>query len=192
MARKCMGRCYLLGPRRQAHNLVVGLYRDLLGPEYERLAPSLQTFHDGLGAEGTFDVVWSPGWTSRLACWIMQLPKPGSDLPTQLLISSNNGTEVWDRTFKKSKLVTIQTANKGYLCETKWPISLEFDVRLVDGGLDYSSLRTRLMGCPLPRFLSIRIEATERPNERGLHTRVRFLLPGLGQICQYEGELRST
>ncbi|MBS1700842.1 MAG: DUF4166 domain-containing protein [Armatimonadetes bacterium] len=170
----------------------MGLYRDLLGQEYERLAPSLQIFHDGPGAEGRFDVVWSPGWARWMACRIMQLPKPGSDLPTQLLVCAKNGAEVWDRTFEKSKLVTIQTAEKGYLCETKWPISFEFEVRIVDGGLDYSSKRTRILGCPLPSFLSVRIEATERPSEAGLYTRVRFLLPGLGQICQYEGELRST
>jgi hypothetical protein len=114
----------------------------------------------------------------------------------QLVVTPQGDAEEWRRTFAGQPLVSLQSARAdGLLRERMGRVETRFQLKVVEGVLIYESVgaafclgRLRLR---LPRWLSPRVTASERPVGEGelLDVSVEVRLPLLGRLIAYEGKL---
>jgi hypothetical protein len=120
----------------------------------------------------------------------MRLPMPGEQVPVQLLVETQEGRERWTRQFGSSCLVTSQWLQEDLLIEAAGPIRFGFRMTADTTGMEFHFARCWLFGLPLPYALSPRVNAIVRGTEAGWRVQVRVEVPVLGQLSQYEGEIR--
>ena len=115
---------------------------------------------------------------------------PAGEYDTQLEVSALGDMQRWARRFGGFALETRQREYRGLLVESSGPASIGFELVVRDGGLLFQPCRAWVFGIPLPLWLAPRIEAENSPGESGgWRVRVRFSVPFLGQVAEYEGEV---
>lgn len=168
------------------------LYRRALGESFDRLPPVLRTFHDepfGGRAQGTLCITRGQGRLRYLAALLMRLPPPGQQVPVRLQVRTDGAAEHWTRDFGTLRLVTKQWLHNGLLIETAGPLRFGFRVAAEAQILRFAFARCWLLGLPLPRVLSPRVEAEAHAQEDGWWIRVAISVPILGLLTQYEGKV---
>ena len=174
-------------------------YRDLLGPTYDLLAPSVRAAHEApLSAEGAMDVVHGDRLLTPLLIRIMKLPARGTNLPVVLHVMTEpvnqlaQPTMVWRRQIGTTVLDTRQFARDGRLVEQSGPGNVEFALQADShGSLHYSDVACRFMGVSLPRFLAPRVRARVSANDSGWHVEVNVQWRGR-LVCRYAGAMRRV
>lgn len=182
------------------------LYEAVLGPRFAELAPALQTFHAqpaGARASGALAVRRGRGPLARFAAWFIRAPKPGEAVPVELSIelepaddpSEAPHPERWVRHFAGAPMVTRQWRADTLLVEALSLSRLYFELRVSEGAMVFEQRRCELLGIPLPRALSPRVEARagpcQPPRADSWALEVRIALPLIGLVCEYAGEMRS-
>ena len=170
------------------------LYRRVLGDQFGLLAPALQSFHDSVEtrqASGTFDVTRGAGrWRSWLAT-LLRLPPAGTNVPVTLEVVVDGDREQWVRRFDAHLMQTWQWQSGELLIEAGGPLRLGFELVPEQDRLRYRLRRAWFCLVPLPGFLAPRIEAIEVGREDGWEVTVRFILPVVGLLIQYQGAVRG-
>jgi Domain of unknown function (DUF4166) len=174
---------------------VVSLYRRILGEAFDALPPVLRRFHDqesGGSASGAFCVIHGKGWLARRLARLGRLPEPGSAVPVRLRVVTEGPRERWVREVGGRRLETLQWDRQGLLVEAAGPFRCGFRGDAGPEGMRLRSVRSWFRALPLPSALAPRIEAVVAAREDAWHVRVRIVLPLLGLLAGYEGEITPT
>jgi hypothetical protein len=168
-----------------------GLYRELLGSDYERLSPALRAFHDRPTAScaGTGCVTRAPGWINNCLATLLGLPPSIRRTRVRLEVCRQAAGERWGRSFGRHRLDTIQRRGRGLLLERAGPITFGLRVCVRGGGLTFRTRRTWLLGIPCPQAFSPTVDADVTPRNFGWNVCVRIGLAWRGQILEYEVEV---
>lgn len=167
-----------------------GLYRRVLGEQFDALPEVLRRFHTipgGGAAGGTLRVQRGRGWLRNALASLLGLPRAGTEVPVQLRVQVDGDRERWVRSFRGQPVVSLQWARDGLLMERAGLFS--FSCRLVVAGprLVFDFQRAWVAGVPLPRLFAPFVESYLDAEENGWWLLVRIFAPVLGEIVSYEG-----
>ncbi|VVT29354.1 conserved hypothetical protein [Sphingomonas aurantiaca] len=170
------------------------LFRRMLGPAMDSLAPSLRTVHDS-----DDDQIWSGDariWASgnpvaRLLCRMMRLPAPGSGVPVTVRFERRGDTEHWHRRFGDRQYRSTLRIRHGRLVERMGPAASSFDVSAVDGALHMDLVGFRFLGIRLPRWARPACHAVEQEQGAAFMFDIPIDLPLFGRVIHYRGRLEK-
>lgn len=171
-----------------------GLYQQVLGDDFQRLAPVLRALHDKQGAsvQGTLTVKWGRAFWQRLLLRLTKMPPQCATTECRVRISpATRDSERWVRTIGKGTLISLMHADRRSRIIEKVG---RLDVRLMtwvdaEGRLQQRSDRISLcgLGWPVPGLL---ITASEEAiDEQRFHCRVKVNLGRFSTLLSYEGVL---
>ena len=105
-------------------------------------------------------------------------------------IPDGNGT-IWDRRFGTGHFISrIEASGIGFLVETFGPFTLRFRLTPDGDAVSWTLQRAAVFGLAIPSFLAPRIAAREwLAADKAYAMSVAVVLPLLGLVIQYEGEL---
>lgn len=175
-------------------------YRELLGPEWDRLAAPLRDFHDVetvWEGKAVFRVTRGSGLLRNILAWLGGLPPAGESVPVTLRCtcekSAGRTVEIWDRHFDGFRMRSMQWAEGGRLVEKFGWISLGYRLRVEPSLLRLEVTNAWFAGVPIPLWLAPTGEGLERADPDGrLSIRAVAYAPFLGQIVCYEGILEGV
>lgn len=170
-----------------------GLYRRLLGRDFDRLPPSVRRLHDLDGEsvwQGRCDVQRGNSRLARLAAAIAGLPPEGAGQSLRVTFTACDGEEIWHREFGTKVFRTRQWASGNAVCERIGPAAV---VTLMPGvaaeGLSLSLAGLHVLGVPVPRFMHPAVATREYEVGGRYHFEVELRAPWLGRIVRYAGWL---
>lgn len=170
------------------------LYEALLGPRFDQLAVPVACLHRP-GAQlrccGRAQVERGSGWLAQLTGWVMGLPPAADDVPLQLLIEVDDGTETWTRDFGGHRLRSRQWAARGLLCEQMGSLRMHHLMEIEQGALRLRPQKVAVCGLRLPRVLWPQVQTAEFEQGGRYGFDVSASLPGIGRIVRYSGWLAS-
>ncbi len=173
------------------------LYPQLLGSDWGKLSPLMRAMHVTRGpisARGTFEVHKAVGWWASCLRRFSRLPPPGRDVPTRLVITQEDGQEVWCRSFGTTRMLTKQRLHApGVMAERVGCMEFRIRVAREHQGIRYcqvgAALRLGPFKVPLPAMLAPQVEGTEQPaaSVGGAQVRIAIRAPIGGRLIAYEG-----
>jgi len=173
---------------------MTGLYQQILGDDFERMARVLKTLHSGAGASvrGTLTVRWArPVWR-RLLLRLSKMPPESTSAECRVHISPVTlHSERWVRTIGTRPLISLMRADpRGGIIEQVGLISVRLTTWVdAEGRLRQLSDRVHLrgLGWPVPGLI---ISASEEAiDDRRFRCHVKVTLGRLGSLLSYEGVL---
>lgn len=176
------------------------LFREALGPDFNRLPAPLRAVHDARVHKCFFGrgrVRRGSGPLAELLCLAFGLPQSSDDLPVTVSIERDGAAEIWTRNFgsRRFRSVLRRSASdgKGRVRERFGPVSIEIDLALADNALSYPVGGGSFARFRLPSFLVPRSETRESVDEDGRFCfSVRISLPLTGLLISYEGWLEDA
>jgi hypothetical protein len=177
---------------------VTPLYPRLLGAAWPGVAEPIRFAHRDettVRARGHLRISYGPGRIARLLARVMRLPRATDAADTRLTVTSRADGEQWLRTFDGRRLHTRQyEAGECVLAERVGLLEFRFRVepsngsllfRQLEAALVVGSLRVRVPGAWAPT-----VEAREESaGARRTYVHVRVVLPALGPLLTYEGNI---
>lgn len=133
------------------------------------------------------------GWISRLGGRIAGLPSAGDRQPLSVRLEPLDGAaERWVRHFgDHPPMNSLIRAQDGALVEVLGAVHLHFGLRASPQGIAWQARSGSLWGwCPMPRSWLEGIAARELEVDGQYAFEVRVLLPWVGLVVDYRGELR--
>lgn len=167
----------------------------MLGSDFERLPPVLRAFHGATGgatARGVLRVRHGPSRLARVLARALRVPPEGDEIPVTLLTVPRGDGEIWDRTFRTSRLRTTQSLSEGKLVEYYGASALTFHVTADDHGMRFRSADFTWLGIRPPGLLRVQVDADVQGFESYWELAVVVRMPRLGVITSYEGRLAPT
>lgn len=171
------------------------LYRRLLGADFDKLDPTLRTFHDSMeggGGSGTFTIIRGEGMLRGTLARLLGLPSPGENRRVDLQVIARGGTEQWIRRFGDDTLHTLQWEEDGLLAERAGPMLFRFRLSHDAGGLRFEHHSSELFGISIPKVLAPRVRAYARGVGERWEIEVGISLPLAGTITSYRGYILPT
>lgn len=173
------------------------LYAALLGDAWQNLPPEIRAMHDhATAAQGRASVERGYTILSRLAAWLVGFPQASVDIPVRVDFETDEGGEIWTRTFGEHRFSSRQFEGRGrserLLCERFGPLSFAMALVAGDGRLSLALRRWSLFGLPLPMFLCPRSTSYEAVEDGRFRFHVEISHPLTGMIVRYRGWLEPT
>lgn len=177
----------------QSEDILTLPYRKVLGDDFARLAPELQSLHQPLTesiAAGCGTVTRGRGPLAALLGRIMGFP-PAGQYPIEVTFAPKQGREIWIRRFGKHAFSSeLGPGPKGTLTERFGPLRFHFAIAVEgDGSLSMHLRGWSVFGVPIP----LRWAPTIAAHEFGLNGRFHFdvgvSMPLIGPVVHYQGWL---
>lgn len=171
---------------------MIALFRRLLGPAMDSLAPSLRTVHDSDDDQtwsGLAEIRASRNPVARLLCRIMRLPAPGSAVPVTVRFERRGDAEHWHRKFGDRQYRSKLRVHHRRLVERMGPAVNIFAVSIVGGALHMDLVGFRFLGIPLPRWARPACHAVEHEREGAFTFDIPVDLPLFGRVIHYRGRM---
>lgn len=156
------------------------VYRQLLGDDFEKLAPVLQRLHSIRGggrASGRVSVVCANRWLALL----VGFPAAGENLPMELEVDGREDGETWTRRFGGNVRRSEQRCENGLMVEDLGPLRVRFRIFADGPELRLESQSARWWIVPVP----VRIRAVERASGGGWEFEVH-----VGMLGSYRGAMQ--
>ena len=168
------------------------VYQRVLRERFESLHPVLRRFlgeATGARAVGRLRVTCAAGRLRNAIASGLGIP-PAGEYDMWLEVSPRGESQRWVRHFGRYALETDQSEYQGLLVESSGPASIGFELIIREGALLFRPCRAWILGIPLPLWLAPRIAVENWPGgSEGWLVRVRFGVPLLGQVAEYEGDV---
>lgn len=169
-----------------------------LGDNFFALPAEVQDAHDTCGALrlcGRADVEVKPGRISQLICWAVRLPRHGKNQPVSVdFCTDENGVDCWVRNFNgriyKSTLRAGTGSERGKLIERLGIFTTVFVLAASSDRLTFDIERMKVLGLPLPRFLTVRCHAFETAEDGNFVFDITIEMGLLGKLIHYRGAMR--
>jgi hypothetical protein len=170
----------------------VSLFRGVLGPRFDELAPALRRFHALAGPHVLCGVVETdpPASTlGRALAWCVGSPRRTTTGPLRFELDAAPGIETWIRHFPGRTMRSRLLLADGQVEERLGAARLVFALEVDGGRLRMRLLRLRFLGLTCPAWLRPRVVALETGEGDRLHFHIEAHVPMLGQVVGYRGWL---
>ena len=167
------------------------LYRQVMGPDFDRLPPRVRAMHDVLrdgGACGRATVARGSHPLARLAAALFSFP-PAGEHELHVGFRLRNCTETWTRDFSGSRFTSRLSRRGSRLVEHFGPLHFGFRLEGDGSGLTMHISRWWLGPVPMPLALAPRSLAREWEEDGRFQFDVPIALPLIGQLVHYRGWL---
>ena len=174
--------------------MTMPLYRRLLGERFEHLPARVRELHDLTGRSmwtGSADVERGRSLPSRMIATLFGLPPAGRDQALRVTFQVAGDREIWSRAFGNAVFRSVQYERGGLLRERVGPSTFVFALDVSPDGMALKLKGARLLGVPLPRFMSPSVFTFESERDGRYHFEVEASLPVLGRIVRYVGWLEQ-
>jgi len=174
-----------------------GIYPKALGKQWAQVSKPIQKLHDRrlrILWKGWFQIDNGRRWLSKLIIFLMRLPRKTDRTSLRLKIERFKNGEKWSRQIGTHRLVTTQLEGRSrQILERMDGLEFAFNLRVKRGGIIYQQkscgLRLGFLFIPLPKILSPRIEASEKPSGKNVLVRVAIRVPIAGLVVSYNGRI---
>ena len=171
-----------------------GLYRTVLGDDFQRLAPVLQALHHGQGSSvrGYLSVVWPEMRCMRLLLRLLKMPSESNAAKSDvLIIPVARGSERWIRDIGGRALISVMQPRGQRVIVERTGLLKVYLKTWVDaqGSLQQRSTRIcpRGLGLPLPGLV---IAASEHALDTSrFRCKVTVASFPFGKLLSYQGDL---
>jgi hypothetical protein len=141
---------------------------------------------------GEVDVEGAANWMGRLIARVFGFPRPGEDLPAEVVIERDGDGEVWIRRFGGREFRSYINAANGRLTERFGAITFDLDARADKRGFSLMIEEARIGSFTLPRFLTPNTSASADVDREGRYRfDVTIELPFFGRLVGYTGWLAA-
>jgi hypothetical protein len=167
-----------------------GLFRGLLGPQFDHLAPRVREVHAGrtLQLRGRATVTRGDALVGRIIGRLASLPDAQSEAPTCIDLVVEGGGETWTRRFGVSRPMRSHLhAREHLLIERLGPVQLGFRLRAGDSGILWQFESVSFLGIPAPRSWFARATARSYEHQGRYCFEVDVALPLIGHLIGYRG-----
>lgn len=167
------------------------VYRRVMGPRFDALAPALRAMHAPLrdgGAFGEAEVIGAERRVGALTARVMRFPPPGRHA-LHVHFAARGGEERWTRSFGSHRFSSILRERDGQLVERFGALRFHFALAREANGLAMEMRRWTVFGVPLPLALAPRSRAREWEEDGRFRLDVPIALPLVGRIVHYRGWL---
>jgi hypothetical protein len=172
------------------------LHARLLGDAFDALPAAVRDLHDGAARSafrGLAKVERGANSLAVFVAWLVGFPAAGAAVPVAVTIEASGEREIWRRDFAGRRLQSELTPglgpDHGLLIERFGPARIGLAL-LVDGGrLRIVPRRMSVFGVSLPTALAPRGESFESESDGRFSFHVEIILPWVGLLVSYEGQL---
>lgn len=185
------------GIRERREGAAEPLFKQLLGPAFDQLAPEVQALHGAQGsfhAEGRASVERGTGLLPRLIAFLFRFPKAAADVSVTVRFTATPEAEHWHRTFGsasfESRLTAGRGAFEGLLSERFGPFDIGIAMVREGNALRWVTRRWTCLGVPLPASLAPGGAITESGEDGRFHFDVEIGQKITGLIVRYRGWLK--
>lgn len=169
-----------------------GVFEQVLGADFARLAPAVQALHHAGGwYAGRVDVVPAVHPVARLMARVTALPRAMRDAPLQVGIARTAAGETWTRNFDGHVMRSRLSTHAGLLREWLGPVRFGFHLRVDDdGALLWRVARVDVLGLlPLPSRWFDAVHCREAATGARYTFEVDAAMPVIGRLVRYTGWL---
>lgn len=170
----------------------VPVYRQVMGEAFDRLPALVREMHEIIGdggARGEGTVQRGSSLLARFAGWFGGFP-PAGTYPVHVHFAEKDGVESWTRSFGPHRFTSHLRPVRGGIEERFGPLRFRFALPADEQGLSMELLGWSALHIPLPRFLALRIDASERADGDDFLFDVDVRLPWGSPVVHYTGRLR--
>lgn len=168
------------------------LFPTLLGSEWDALDESVRRMHGDaprLRARGEADVGGAASIAARLLRRTIGLPAPGTRCQLEFSIEREGCREVWKRNFSGSTMCSVLNPVGNRLRERLGPMAFLFDLHRDGNAIDWKLRGTRLLGIPLPQWMSGDVLSRSGSRDGCYAFEVDVRMPLIGTLVSYRGWL---
>ncbi len=168
------------------------LYQQVMGTDFEALAPELRRFHSMAGDHvltGWVDVDAPASKAARCLAWCLGSPRTAQSGPIRFVLRARPSSEVWERHFPDRVMKSELRLAGSQIVERLGAAQLTFALTGTPEKLAMKLVRMKFLGIPCPSWLMPRVLAEETGAQGRLHFRVEAALPLIGKVASYRGHL---
>jgi hypothetical protein len=171
------------------------LFERALGAAFEQMPRAIRELHRPHGVttfDGIAEIEGAANLPGALAALLFRFPRAGREVPVEVTLQPHGSHETWQRRFGRSRFSSVLAidARTEQLTERFGPVRCRLTVACHGNGLDMHIVSARLLGAPLPRFLTPWTQAYERIDAQGRFAfDVEIGLPVVGRLVRYRGWL---
>ena len=176
-------------------NSELPLYREVLGADFDRLAPMVRTFHGHQGKafySGETEVQGPQTALGKVLALLLGTPRQSGKGPIRVELLATPRQEHWTRIFFGSTMISTLSVIDGRLVEHLGVAKLSFTLAVEDGSLRMSLAGMSFLGIPCPRWLMPRIVAEESEQLGRFCFNVEAHVPLVGRVVSYQGFLEPA
>jgi hypothetical protein len=173
------------------------LFERALGAAFGQMPETIRELHRPRGTTsfgGIAQIDRAANLLAALAARLFRFPRAGFNVPVEVTLEPYENRETWQRRFGRAGFSSVLAidARTRQLTERFGPVCCTLKIECHPEGLDMCIEDARLLGLPLPRFLTPWTRAYERIDAEGRFTfDVEIGLPGIGRLVRYRGWLRN-
>jgi len=165
------------------------LFKDCLGEQFEQLDPLVQKAHTGR-VRLVGDVVVERGnFVAQQICNLFGMPPASSKCRLVVLGDHDDRKMSWNRHFDDHAMDSNFYKDGNYLVERLGPIHMKMALSVSNGVLTYALARTRVLGFPIPKFLSPNVRVVEQRLGDKYRFSVVVAMPIVGMLVSYRGDM---
>ena len=171
------------------------LYRQVLGADFDRLAPMVRTFHGRQGRavySGKTEVQGPQTVGAKLLALLLGTPRQSGKGPIRVELLATPQEEHWTHIFFGSTMASTLSVIDGKLVEHLGAAKLCFTLAAEDGNLRMGLAGMSFLGIPCPRWLMPRIVAEESEQLGRFCFNVEAHVPLVGRVVSYRGFLEPA
>ena len=172
-------------------------FERILGKALEDLAEPVRRLHSlegDLTVSGLSDITVDSGILPWLICKLGGLPRSGRDVPVTVRFKPDGrGRELWYRRFAdrryQSEMRATDSVNPPLLVERLGPFSLYFRLTPRETSLDWTLVKWRVLGLPMPRWTLPKVACNESGEGDRFIFDIDAAFPIAGHVIHYRGWL---
>ncbi|MEO1638190.1 MAG: DUF4166 domain-containing protein [Pseudomonadota bacterium] len=172
---------------------ITPLFPGFLGADFAALPAEVQAGHEVYGPfkmAGRVKVSRGSGLWPRLIAFLFRFPPASDDVPVTVTMTPQDGGELWERRFGRSRFQSFLKVQNGQMTERFGPLTFTLGLHVADGKLHYPVQKGQLGPIPLPRFMLPVSEAQEFASDGKFRFDVALRAPLTGGLMvHYQGWL---
>ena len=169
----------------------------VLGAAFDGLPAPIRDLHAPrtvLHTSGTAEIDAATGLLARLVMALLGLPRPGRDVPVEVLFEPLPGArQAWRRRFGDRRYASIvwphEADGAGLLAERLGVFTLIYRLEVEPRGLVWRGRSCRILGMPAPDWLMPRILCIESADGGRFTFDIDVTMPLIGWLIRYRGWL---
>ena len=171
---------------------MLSLYRQVMGPAFETLAPELRVLHDSIGVRifnGHCTIEPAKSRIARCIAGLMGLPTRKAVGKFQFELRQSLGQEIWLRHFPGSRMCSHMQVHSGELIERFGWVKFRFNLVADQHKLTMMLIGISVCGVPLPHWLLPTTWGREHGADGKFYFDAGASWGGLGRLVAYSGWL---